>query len=153
MATENSVGDFWTTKHQRIHNDLAAILEEPHTYGCSVVAYTYHHHQLLIEVIDPTVKEYEPRCYIGFESVYYFEGPLNWQGVDFRLGSVAEREALLGEGWVDVGDALHEMADHYLPILLILERPTFRVRVLAGVCYVTETRPFEFRQVYPNASQ
>jgi hypothetical protein len=153
MATENSIGDFWTTKHQRIHNDLATILEDPHTYGCSVVAYTYHHHQLLIEVIDPTAKEYEPRCYIGFESAFYFEGPLSWHGVDFRLGSIAEREALLGEGWVNAGDALHEMAEHYLPLLLILERPTFRVRILAGACYVTETRPFEIHQVFPNSSQ
>jgi len=151
MTNKRDVSNLWNTTHKRIHNHLTTTIDDPQAYDCNVVAYVRGHRQLLIEVNDPTAKEYKP-CYIAFESVWYFEGPLSWHGADFRLGSLDERKTLLSEGWFNAGDALplHEMAERFVPLLFILERSTFRVRILASVCYVTETRPFEIHQIFPD---
>jgi hypothetical protein len=136
MTTRN---DIWYTQHNRVHNLLTTTIKDPQSYNCSILAYIRGHGQMIIEVVENLTDTYEPSFYIGLESVWYFEGPTRWQGVDFYLGSVEEVKELLNQGWINVDGLLDEFARYY--ILLKLERPTFRVQILASVCYIESKTP------------
>jgi hypothetical protein len=82
-----------------------------------------------------------------FDAVKYFEGPMGWQGLDFRLGSVSERMNLLQGGWLEVGTWLEKFADEQF--LFVLERPKYRVQILCGGFYIDTTEP-KFRLIYPD---
>jgi hypothetical protein len=94
---------------------------------------------MIIEVVENLAHTYEPSFYILLGDVWYFEGPTRWQGIDFRLGSFEEIRELLKQDWINIDHLLDEFARSYL--LLKLERPTFKVRILAGACYIESKTP------------
>lgn len=93
---------------------------------------------MCIEVADSRKASYEP-FYLWLEPVWYFEGPTQWQGIDFRLGTFEECKELVSQGWLNVSDLIDEVVNEH--VLLILERPTFRVRILTYRCDIVTERP------------
>lgn len=93
---------------------------------------------MVIEVVDRRKNTYNP-FYLWLPSVWYFEGPTRWQGVDFRLGSFEECRELVNQGWINVDGLIDEFVKEH--ILLILDRPTFRVRILASRCDIDTIQP------------
>ncbi len=70
------------TSNENIFN-----LPTPDDWMCSMVRYTWSHSQLvfILQMADAT----HP-LKLAFQSVEYFEGPMIWKGVNFRLGSTEE---------------------------------------------------------------
>jgi hypothetical protein len=80
--------------------------------------------------------------YLWCEAVVFFEGPMSWRGLGFRLASFEERRALVAGGWAPIGDEdIDAFAAYH--VLLILERPGYRVRICAGNCGFEERLPPE----------
>jgi hypothetical protein len=134
-----NTNDIWHIQHKRIHNLLPTVINDPQSYSCSIIAYIRGHGQMIIEVMETLEDTYEPSFYLLLDSVWYFEGPTHWQGADFRLSSFEEVKELLKQGWINVDGLLDEFAKHY--IILTLERPTFKVRILASSCYIENKSP------------
>jgi hypothetical protein len=116
-------------------------IDEPQAYACTVMGYMRSHRQLFVSAskrLPQTETTHE--LYLWSEAVVFFEGPMSWRGLDFRLGSCEERRALVAGGWAPIGDEnIDAFANHHL--LLILERPAYRVRICAGNCGVEEQVP------------
>jgi hypothetical protein len=78
--------------------------------------------------------------YMGFEGVWYFEGPTSWNSIDFELGDINERTALLQKGILNIEDSMIDaFADHYL--LFTLQKPAFKIQILAGMCSILKDIP------------
>jgi hypothetical protein len=72
-------------------------LPEPNDCRCRILEYTMGHSQLFVRVTmssGAAVNAGEIMC-LGFEGVLYFEGPMWWQGADFRIGTRDEHLAIL----------------------------------------------------------
>jgi hypothetical protein len=134
----NTVDDLKRVKQQQIQEVLAAAFPHPQAYSCSVLAYIRSHGQMIVEVVEMAADTYQP-LYLELDTVWYFEGPLRWQGVDFRIASSEECHTFVNTGWITLHDHVDEFVRHHM--LLILERPGFRVRVLAGNCVVSSNPP------------
>jgi hypothetical protein len=136
---ENTWQDIWQTTNSDEVDRLLRAIQDPQDYHCGVIGYMVGHRQMLVKV-EKFPPDASTPIYLGFEPVWYFEGPLSWQGIDFRVGSIAECKELLCAGWLDVGDLLDEFVRQH--ILLVLERPKYRVRILTGSCgYLGKTAP------------
>src|SRR5687767_7836439 len=113
------------SKQERAESLLSDITD-PQSYVCRVLGYIRSLSQLYVKAESTATTATQPLI-LAFESVQYFEGPMRWQGLDFRLGSVDERINLLQGGWIDVGEWLEKFADEHL--LFVLERPKYRVQI------------------------
>ena len=134
---------------QEIAFRLLNSIANPQNYFCTVLGYIHGHLQLYIKAAN-TVTATDKSFILAFEAVRYFEGPMRWQGLDFRLGSIDERINLLQGGWIDVGMWLEKFADDHL--LFILERPQYRVRIFSGSFHIGTTEP-KIHLSYPDFPQ
>jgi hypothetical protein len=77
----------------------------------------------------------EVAFYMGCEGVWYFQGPTSWDGIDFELGDINERKALLQKEFLNIQeDMMDAFAQQHL--LFRLQKPTFKVYILAGMCVI-----------------
>lgn len=131
--------DIWHTSHNRVHNQLAKTVLEPKQYSCNLLAYIRGHGQMIVEAVEDSSDTYDPAFYLLLESVWYFEGPTHWQGADFYLGSIEEIKEIVSQGWINIEGVEDEFAQGH--VLLKLERRNFKVRILAGSCYIESKSP------------
>jgi hypothetical protein len=134
----NAVDNPGRFKQQHIGQMLATAFPNPQAYTCSVLAYVRSHGQMIVEVVEIPADAYRP-MYLELETVWYFEGPLRWQGIDFRIASSQECQALLNTGWMAMPDHVDEFVRQH--VLLVLERPGFQVRILAANCIISNKAP------------
>ncbi|MDY7078502.1 MAG: hypothetical protein SXV54_16425 [Chloroflexota bacterium] len=100
-------------------------------YPCGVRAYSQNHHELVVAVNDPDYTLEAGFC-LWFPLTGCFEGPLQWVGADFCLGTRDEWEEILSIVRPS-GDLKEEFIKHH--VLFVLKRPAFRVRILAFDCH------------------
>ena len=98
---------------------------------CCIYRYLRSHQQLLIAVHKPD--SLTPSFYLHFEMAGYFEGPLNWRGADFRLGTDEECKEVICKIGTQTNKHLDLMSKH-LYFLFLLERPDYQVKILAATC-------------------
>jgi hypothetical protein len=111
----NAVDDLEFVKQRRIQEVLSAAFPHPQAYSCSVLAYVRSHGQMIIEVVEMAADAYRP-IYLDLETVWYFEGPFRWQGIDFRIASSEECHALLNTGWIAIPDHRDEFGSSGLAV-------------------------------------
>ena len=68
-------------------------LERPEFYYCQVWGYIRGHSRMFVR-IHPSGDFYNEQ-YVLFAEIYYFEGPLDWWGAHFALGSTEECRIIL----------------------------------------------------------
>ena len=139
----NKPKDSTLSRQERAYSLLSDIAN-PQDYSCRVLVYSRGHSQMYVTAESTTSAPDKPVVLV-FDAVRYFEGPMGWQGLDFRLGSVSERINLLQGGWLKVGGWLEKVAEEQF--LFVLERPKYRVQILCGGFYIDTTEP-EFRLIY-----
>ncbi len=124
----------WQPKQFRVHNQFDFHIDDPSLYYCSILRYLRPHRQLVISVNE---KKDNPEAifYLGFEGVWYFQGPTNWQGSDFELAEVDERRKLLQRGFLEVEENQIEVVAS-LHQLFVLHKPKFNIEILAGSCII-----------------
>jgi hypothetical protein len=110
-------------------------LLEPNDRQCRVLGYVMGHSQLFVRVSMPPgvdVDTDEIMC-LGFEGVLYFEGPMWWQGADFRIGTREEHLAILKRANKSDFEGNGEDAEYALRMyrLFVLDRPNTQVRIVA----------------------
>lgn len=117
-------------------------VDEPHSYNCVVWGYLPGHSQLLIRLYKEDFLN--ESLYLGFDTVIYFEGPMNWVGVDFQLGQPDECKRLLKKIGLNVAkEALEEFLR--LRRLFIINRPEGQIRIFAGNVHLVKEIPQIFR--------
>ncbi|MCP4600724.1 MAG: hypothetical protein GY847_09360 [Proteobacteria bacterium] len=113
--------------------NVAQDIASPGDYECVVWYYTTHLYELGLRVYKPPFQSGET-FYLLFRPVYYFEGPMSWSGADFRLGTPDECRALAEIVFTKPSNEVLTQLR-----LFIVERPTFRVRLLAYKSVVKST--------------
>ncbi|MBN2116911.1 MAG: hypothetical protein JW730_10080 [Anaerolineales bacterium] len=129
----------WQPQQPRVHNQLDFDIGDPSLYHSVIYSYSQGHRVLVIaghkQLDDPEVA-----FYMGFEGVWYFQGPTSWDGIDFELSDINERKSLLREGFLKIDENMMDaFAQQY--ILFMLQKPTFKIRILAGMCVILKTIP------------
>lgn len=129
-------------------SEMLRQINDPQAHECAVMGYIRSHRQLFVSAskrLPQTETTHE--LYLWCEAVVFFEGPMSWRGLDFRLGSFEERRALVAGGWAPIGNEdIDAFADYHL--LLILERPGYRVRICTGNCGFEERLPPAFLSAF-----
>ncbi len=128
----------WQPQQPRVHNQLDFNVDDPASYNCVIYKYSQGHRVLVIAVR----KQNDPEIafYMGFEGVWYFQGPTSWDSIDFELSGIDERKALLREGFMKIEENLMDaFAQQY--ILFVLQKPSFKIRILAGMCVILKDIP------------
>jgi hypothetical protein len=106
-------------------------IKTPQLYRCHVYRYHSTLSRLYVRAFKGAAQD--PAFYLLFSDVGYFEGPMNWQGVQFRLAptnkclALMQRSAMLEGVSVDMLAALGEIARLY-----VLDLPQAQVRIVAG---------------------
>jgi len=108
--------------------DLAPI--ELEHCNCVVWAYSASHSQLYIRLFPRQSTVYE-HLYLGFHSTYYFSGPTNWSGFDFRYGTKTEILKLMEKGFITMPHtSIEPFLDAHRLYMFIL--PSLTISILAG---------------------
>jgi len=110
-------------------------LSEPNDCQCRILEYAMGHSQLLVRVTTSSsadVNAGEVMC-LGFEGVLYFEGPMWWQGADFRIGTRDEHLAILERANKSDFEGNGGNSEYALRMyrLFVLDRPNTQVRIVA----------------------
>lgn len=115
---------------------------DPRLYQCNVWSYRAGHSLMLVRVTKSWSGP-EDFFYLTFESVQYFEGPLQWLGADFYIGTKAECTELLQRIDPEIPDDLvGEMVNDFR--LFVVELTNLKVRILAGNAMKTRDIPPNF---------
>ena len=127
----------WQPQQPRVHNQLDFNIGDPSLYRCSILQYSRSHRVLIIEV-NEKAKSPVPAFYLTFESVWYFQGPTSWDGVNFELGNTGKRKALLRKGFLNIEE---KFMDDFVQqhVLLTLQKPTFEVQIFAANCNILKS--------------
>ncbi|MFN8371735.1 MAG: hypothetical protein U0694_02505 [Anaerolineae bacterium] len=106
-------------------------IKTPQIYRCNVHRYHNKLSRLYIRAFKGEAQE--PAFYLLFTDVGYFEGPMNWQGVGFRLAPAREcltlmqKAGLLAGVQPELASAIAEMTHLYL-----LDTPATIIKIIAG---------------------
>ena len=122
--------EIMTERIENINNLLSSLADMQDCY-CYVLCYQSGHHQLTLAVFDPDLGSCKPNFYLHFEPTYYFEGPMGWSGVDFRLATQDEWKKVLLKIKVS-GEIVDEFIKHHF--LFVLEKPGCQVKILSANC-------------------
>ncbi len=120
-------------------------LTNPMLYRCSVHRYYSTLSRLYLRLYRG--QEQSPALYLLFSDVGYFEGPLTWQGADFRIAPHEDciqlmlKSGLVGEAILQFPDAYAALTAHVnLYEVRTLASP---VRFIAGEGMVMQSLPPE----------
>jgi hypothetical protein len=106
-------------------------IKTPQLYRCHV--YRYHSTLSRLYVRAFKGEAQDPAFYLLFSDVGYFEGPMNWQGAQFRLAptneclALMQRSGMVAGVSVDMLAALGEIARLY-----VVDTPHTPVKIVAG---------------------
>ena len=127
----------WQPKQSRVYNQLDFNIGILDSYHCSILRYTRGHRQLVVEAVLKEAEDYEPSFYLWFETLWYFQGPFSWTGVDFELGDINERKEILERGFLNIEENMIEaFAQHEL---FIIRNPKFNIQIFAANCYIVKS--------------
>jgi hypothetical protein len=93
-------------------------IKTPQIYRCHIHRYYSGLSRIYVRAFKGEAKE--PAFYLLFSDVGYFEGPMNWQGISFRIAPPQECLALMQKGGLlngvspDMLNAIGEVAHLYL---------------------------------------
>ena len=127
----------WQPQQPRVHNQLDFNISDPILYSCAIFRYTRSLRHL-ITVVHEQINNPEPAFYLSFESVWYFQGPMSWTGIDFELSDMNERKELLKKGIVKIEEEMVE-AFAQQHALFTIRKPAFNVQILAANCVVVKS--------------
>lgn len=118
-------------------------IQAPQLYRCQVYRYFNGLSRLYLSVFKP--HQNIPSFFLLFSDVGYFEGPVNWQGVDFYIAPAQECiDLMLKTGMV--GEAILQFPDAYASItdsarLFVVDTPASRIKVIASSASILESIP------------
>lgn len=103
-------------------------------YRCQVYRYFSGLSRLYLSVFKPN--QAAPAFYILFSDVAYFEGPVNWQSVDFYIGASEDCLDLLLKTGI-IGPAVLQFPNAYATItdavrLYLVDTPNSQIRIIAS---------------------
>ena len=103
-------------------------------YRCQVYRYFSGLSRLYLSIFKP--KQTVPAFYLLFSDVAYFEGPVNWQSVDFYIGASEDCLDLLLQTGI-IGPAVLQFPDAYATItdtarLYLVDTPNSQIRIIAS---------------------
>ena len=104
-------------------------LEKPREWSCRVEGFMHEHSFMEIRLLHPIHKE---KRYLWLEQIFYFEGPLFWEGAHFELASAEETlefvrdKQILGEPTPEDDDWIEYVAAR-LKLLKITEPQPVRI--------------------------
>ena len=110
-------------------------LKAPQLYRCQVYRYFSGLSRLYLSIFKPN-QTAAPAFYILFSDVAYFEGPVNWQSVDFYIGASEDCLDLLLKTGI-IGPAVLQFPDAYATItdaarLYLVDTPHSQIRIIAS---------------------
>jgi len=80
------------------YSELLNGIDHPETYYCRVwECQARYEYLMLIQLKSDPAEMRGKELFWEFQRVMYFQGPLHWQGADFRLGSDSECIELLAQ--------------------------------------------------------
>jgi len=128
----------WQPHQTKFGNQLDFKIDDPSLYHCVIFRYIQGHRELVIAVnkhSDP-----ETVFYLVFESVWYFQGPTSWQGIDFEFADINELKVLLRKVFLNIED---NMVDGFsqLYALYVIHNPEITIQILAGNCFTLKSIP------------
>jgi hypothetical protein len=109
-------------------------IKTPHLYRCQVYRYFNGLSRLYLSVSKPPQTAIS--FFLLFSDVGYFEGPMNWQSIDFQIAPYDQCiDLMLRTGLV--GEAILQFPDAYASItesvqLYVVDTPNLPVRIIAG---------------------
>lgn len=126
-------------------------LPNPTLYRCHMHRYFSGLSRLYIRVFKglmPTA-DLIPAFYLLFSDVGYYEGPVTWQGADFRIAPHEDCIALMLQTGL-IGEAILQFPDAYASItetahLYTVQTPHTPVRFIAGSATLLTDVPPELR--------
>src|SRR5258706_9631815 len=129
----------WQPHQPKFSNQLDLKIDDPSLYYCVIYKYIQGHRELAITVRkhrdDPEVM-----FYFVFESIWYFQGPTSWHGIDFEFADINERKILLQKIFLDIKDnMLDSFSQRYA--LYVIHNPGITIQILAGNCFTLKSIP------------
>ena len=132
------------TKHTPGSENIFNI-SNPYLYRCHV----HHYHSRLSRLYLRVFKgqQQTPAFYLLFSDVGYIDGPINWQGADFRIAPAEDCiELMLQTGMI--GEAVLQFPDAYASLtatsrLYVVETAHTPVRIIAGSAALLRQIPDE----------
>lgn len=118
-------------------------IASPTLYRCQVYRYFNGLSRLYVGAFKPY--QNVPAFYVLFSDVAYFEGPVNWQSVDFYIASAqACIDLLLNTGVI--GPAVLQFPDAYATItetarLYQVDTPNSTIRIIASSATLLDSIP------------
>ncbi|MDX1992714.1 MAG: hypothetical protein SF029_10000 [bacterium] len=122
-------------------------LPNPALYRCHVFRYYSGLSRLYLRVFK--MQQEIPSFYLLFSDVGYIEGPVSWQGADFRIAPTEECIALMLKTGL-VGEAILQFPDAYASIteyakLYIVDTPNTPVKIIASSTALLPDLPPELK--------
>ncbi len=118
-------------------------IKAPQLYRCQVYRYFNGLSRLYLSVFKPN--QNIPSFFLLFSDVGYFEGPVNWQSVDFYMAPTQECIALMLKTGM-VGEAILQFPDAYASItdsarLYVVDTPETRIKIIASSVSMLDSVP------------
>ncbi len=118
-------------------------IKAPQLYRCQVYRYFNGLSRLYLSVFKP--QQNIPSFFLLFSDVGYFEGPVNWQSVDFYAAPSQECIALMLKTGM-IGEAILQFPDAYASItdsahLYTVDSPESRIKIIASSASMLESIP------------
>ena len=129
----------WQTHQPKFSNQLDLKIDEPSLYHCSIFRYSQSH-RILTAAVHKHKGDPETAFYLVFESVWYFQGPMSWAGIDFEIANIDERKTLLQKVFQNTKDNMMDsLSQQYA--LYVIYRPKITIQILAGNCFTLKSIP------------
>ncbi len=118
-------------------------IASPWLYRCQVYRYFNGLSRAYLGVFKP--HQNVPAFYILFSDVAYFEGPVNWQSVDFYVAPPQDCIDLMLHTGI-IGPAILQFPDAYASVtetanLYQVDTPASQIRIIAGSAALLDTIP------------
>jgi hypothetical protein len=118
-------------------------IQDPQSFWCRVWGYTFGHSEMAVEARPKTDIE---GFFLLFTDVRYFAGPLQWYGVDFRVGTAEEQDAIYRRYHRRFEGKEADPLLRQLYGLYVIDQPGQRVEILSGGMLISEGTepPFQY---------
>jgi hypothetical protein len=118
-------------------------IKAPQLYRCQMYRYFNGLSRLYLSVFKPN--QNIPSFFLLFSDVGYFEGPVNWQSVDFYIAPSQESITLMLKTGM-IGEAILQFPDAYASItdsahLYVVDTPETRIKIIASSVSMLDSVP------------
>jgi hypothetical protein len=131
------LNSIWQPYQPKFHDQLDLNIRDTSLYHCNVYRYSQSHRELTIAVHTSTNNS-EAVFYLIFESVWYFQGPLSWDGIDFELADAEELKSLIQKVFSNIEDNMLDSFSKQFALYMIY-KPSINIQILAGNCFTLKS--------------